>query len=368
MATLTFYVPSDTRTVFSTFDDPVTDSYDATLGTTNIYVYWDSSYSDYAHYQGSFNVSNEENVTGTIYSGEYWDGVKQLSVSVPSGYDVLKYLSYAAAHDGRGFLMDLLKGNDSLVGSGYADYLEGFAGNDTLSGGGGSDTLAGGAGNDVYIVGAGDVVMEALNAGTDLIKSGVNRTLGDNQENLTLTETSAINGTGNAQNNVLTGNSAANKLWGAGGADKLSGSGGADQLHGQDGNDTLLGGTGNDTLVGGKGKDILTGEGGADVFDFNAPGETATGDNRDVINSFAADDRVDLSGIDANVNAANNQAFTSFAQGANYSGSFANPGMLFYETDTHILWGNNDADSSADFSIKINLSGLSTMAKADFIL
>src|SRR5207237_1075219 len=44
-------------------------------------------------------------------------------------------------------------------------------------------------------------------------------TLGANIENLTLTGTSAINGTGNALNNVLTGNSAANVLSGGAGDD-----------------------------------------------------------------------------------------------------------------------------------------------------
>ena len=57
---------------------------------------------------------------------------------------------------------------------------------------------------------------EALNEGTDTILASLNYTLGANVEHLTLTGSSAINGTGNALNNTLTGNSAANVL--AGGA------------------------------------------------------------------------------------------------------------------------------------------------------
>jgi Ca2+-binding RTX toxin-like protein len=54
--------------------------------------------------------------------------------------------------------------------------------------------------------------------------------LGDNLENLTLTGTTAINGTGNALDNTLTGNT------------------GNNILDGNSGNDTLTGKAGNDTL------------------------------------------------------------------------------------------------------------------------
>ena len=84
--------------------------------------------------------------------------------------------------------------------------------------------MAGGTGNDTYVVdNVGDVVTEALNEGTDLVQSSVSFTLGANVENLTLTGSANINGTGNALANVLTGNSGANTLTGAGGNDTLDG-------------------------------------------------------------------------------------------------------------------------------------------------
>ena len=55
--------------------------------------------------------------------------------------------------------------------------------------------------------------------GTDSVNASVTYTLSDNVENLTLTGTSAINGTGNASDNVLTGNSGANSLTGGAGND-----------------------------------------------------------------------------------------------------------------------------------------------------
>ncbi|HMO47930.1 MAG TPA: calcium-binding protein [Rubrivivax sp.] len=144
-------------------------------------------------------------------------------------------------------------GNDTLIGGAGNDTLTGGAGNDSLDGGTGNDSMAGGAGNDTYIVNAaGDKVVEAANAGTDTVRSSVSYTLGANVENLVLTGSAAINGSGNGLANKITGNAAANKL-----------SGGV-------GNDTLSGGAGNDVLVGGAGSDRLTGGAGKDIFHFDS--------------------------------------------------------------------------------------------------
>ncbi|WP_293934135.1 calcium-binding protein [Iodobacter sp.] len=132
-------------------------------------------------------------------------------------------------------------GNDNLVGDIGKDTLTGLAGDDVLNGGAGADTLLGGAGNDTYIVdNAGDVVTELAGEGADTVQSSLNWVLGNNLENLTLTGTAAINGTGNELANVLIGNAAANTLIGAAGNDTLDGGTGADKL---------LGGLGDDRYV-----------------------------------------------------------------------------------------------------------------------
>jgi Ca2+-binding RTX toxin-like protein len=157
------------------------------------------------------------------------------------------YLAGEAGNDtligGNGIGIDTLiggSGNDTLNAGEGNDFLEGQAGNDTLNGNIGNDNMIGGTGNDSYIVNAtGDVVTETSNIPTEIdnVTSTVTYTLGNNLENLILTSTGIINGTGNSLNNTLTGNSANNTL------------------NGLDGNDTLNGNAGNDNLVGGNGDD-----------------------------------------------------------------------------------------------------------------
>jgi Ca2+-binding RTX toxin-like protein len=169
------------------------------------------------------------------------------------GVDVVRSTVNWSLNNNGGHVENLiLLGSANITGTGnaLANTITGNAGNNTLNGGTNADTLIGGAGNDTYVVdNVGDSVVEDAAAGTDLVQSSLSHTLGDNVENLTLTNSSLISGTGNALDNILVGNSVDNTLTGAAGNDTLDGGSGAD---------TMLGGQDNDTYVVAQAADVVT--------------------------------------------------------------------------------------------------------------
>jgi serralysin len=127
--------------------------------------------------------------------------------------------------------IDALAGNDRISGLGGNDILAGGAGNDTLDGGVGADKMNGGIGDDTYIIdNVGDIVTEAVNGGTDIVRATVNYTLAINVEQLYLVGNT--NGIGNGGNNTIVGEGVGNNI-----------------INGGVGNDTLTGGVGNDTFA-----------------------------------------------------------------------------------------------------------------------
>ena len=175
-------------------------------------------------------IINASNANDTIY--EYSDG----------GVDTVKSsVTYRITNK---YVENLiLTGNDNIDGRGnnQANYIEGNSasnvlrgagGNDTLYGGGGVDSLYGGADDDTYIVDNNTtLVKELADEGIDTVLASVDYTLTNHVENLTLTGTENLSGTGNTMDNIIIGNS------------------GDNIIEGKKGNDTLQGGEGSDTYV-----------------------------------------------------------------------------------------------------------------------
>ncbi|MEZ5926133.1 MAG: FG-GAP-like repeat-containing protein [Hyphomicrobiaceae bacterium] len=244
--------------------------------------------------------------------------------------------------------------DNTITGTDDRDVLIGLDGNDRLEGGQGADLLIGGIGDDTYVFTAGDTIVELVGEGNDTVESAETVSLAANVENLLLTGSDAVNGTGNSLANVMTGNAAANILTGSAGNDTISG---------EDGNDRLIGGTGRDTMTGGAGKD---------VFDFNAVGEMGkTASTRDIITDFAhLTDDIDLSTIDASSTAAGNNAFKFIATQAFHKIGgelrFVQINVAGTVDDKTIVEGDTNGDGKADFQIE--LTGLVTLTAADFVL
>ncbi|MCP2066835.1 beta strand repeat-containing protein [Pseudomonas laurylsulfatiphila] len=168
-----------------------------------------------------------------------FDSLLQLREEVGAGTDTVK--SAVSWELGANLENLILTGTSTIngTGNGLANTLTGNAAANTLNGGAGVDVMIGGLGNDIYYVDhASDVVSETSDTGgVDTVVSSVSRTLGNYQENLTLTGTSALTGTGNSLANTLTGNAAANTLNGGAGNDFLNGGAGVDRMTGDEGSD-----------------------------------------------------------------------------------------------------------------------------------
>ena len=142
----------------------------------------------------------------------------------------------------------ILVGSNAINGTGNAlnNKITGNASGNRLNGLSGKDTLIGNGGNDTFVVdNAADSVVGGSN--TDLVESSFNYVLGTGVENLTLVGT-ALNGTGNSLNNLISGNAGTNRLDGSIGADTLIGNGGNDTFAVDNAGDSIMGGTGTDLV------------------------------------------------------------------------------------------------------------------------
>jgi len=249
-------------------------------------------------------------------------------------------------------LVDLLAGNDSVLGNGGNDTLIGNIGNDTLRGGDDNDSLLGSAGNDSIAGDAGDDWIEGGlgtdtldgGAGTDTLSYandtiGVGINLGNNGRDAVTNGGNANSesrpGNSNSRDNIISASFEA--VVGGSGNDTLVGDNDAEYLAGNAGKDSLVGNGGNDTIDGGSGNDVISGGGGNDVIrGGDGDDHIAGGTGNDTIEGGAgADAFVETGGTDGgidelsyasdtagvNVNLATGAVSGGHAQGDVFSGN-----------------------------------------------
>lgn len=339
---------------------------DTMIGGAGNDTYYVDSLGDRVHETTTAGGTANAGGTDTIISAVSFNLAASTGVSFVENLT----LSGTAAINGWGnSLHNALKGNSA------ENALSGGGGNDRLNGGAGADTMIGGAGNDTYYVdNAADKVHETTTVGgtanaggTDTIISAVSFNLAASTgvlfvENLTLSGTAAINGSGNALANTLGGNTSANLLRGANGNDVLIGANGADTLYGDANNDLLRGGAGNDILYGGLGNDY---------FRFDTALSTSTAMNVDRIKDFnPSQDTIQLENsmftkFGTSTKGAINSAYfkantTGLAQDSN--------DYIVYETDTGRLYYDSNGSAAGGSILVALLQTNLALTSADYVL
>ncbi len=293
---------------------------------------------------------------------------------------------------------DLLSGSyddDQLFGGAGEDTINGNEGTDTLTGGAGADSLSGGseagdtaawrgssAGVQVTITygstttaTGGDAAGDRINGIRDLWGSDFNDRLVDSVQGTIAFDYNAGLFRGFAGDDRLLlgggddtgqGDAGQDTILGQNGDDILTGGLGNDSLDGGAGRDRIEGGIGADLLAGGTGADLLTGGTGADRFVFRSIADSTVAlAGRDRIADFrrAQGDRIDLSGIDAQVGAGN-QAF-DFIGGAAFTGARGDLRVVDAGANVLVL-GDVNGDRRADFAVLV--LDVPRLIAADFIL
>jgi Ca2+-binding RTX toxin-like protein len=289
---------------------------------------------------------------------KYTSAKASITVNLAAGKDQAKSTS---SGDKAGIGVDQLSAIENIIGGNHADSLTGNGGDNVIDGGADelADTIDGGAGADT-------VSFASITGAT-----GVSFTLGTYSATAKTT----------AQTVAKIGGTFTDKVRNV---ENIAGSKNGDTLTGNDANNVINGGAGVDTLTGGAGADSLYGGAGdmaKDVFDLNAIAESKTGTARDKVYDFVTKiDKIDLSGIDANVNT-NPKTAKAGDQAFAFNGTTAKANSVWYKvadgkivsdvdgiasTKDLVIYGDVNGDARADF--EIGLVGVTSITQSDFLL
>lgn len=345
--------------------------------------------------------------TTMLYSDTDGDGVSDLAISLQGLHDltiadVIGANSVLTGTEGP----DVISGtsaSDTISGLGGNDVLSGLAGGDVLKGGLGADILTGGTGADTFVyetvaestktlrdrimdfsAADGDKIdLSAVDASTgypgnqDFQWRGLGSYQGvESQLRYSYSEYQTIIYGDINRDGVSEFSVAVNGLHfltsddfigvsGSGDGSKISGTAGAETLTGSEGVDWLEGGAGDDVLIGGGDSDALVGGLGADRFVIRDVSESTKASTDRIADFSQTDgDKIDLSGIDADINQLYKQGFTWIGTDA-FTGT---AGQLRYahRGDVTMVYGDVDGDGFADLAIGLN--GLHNLTADDVLV
>ncbi|WP_169313711.1 calcium-binding protein [Asticcacaulis biprosthecium] len=197
-----------------------------------------------AGHDSLYGGSGNDNLIGGAGDDQLYGGQGQDWATYTGGAAIVANLNTGLV-TGQG--SDTLNGIENIMGSDFADILQGNASANKLHGGGGDDRFVVSYGYDELVGGTGTDVLDFINAGPVQVSLLQGTYYMNNNNAGTATGFEDILG-GNS-NDLLRGDNGANRIDGRGGQDTLDGQGGADVLTASGGHDSLTGGAGNDSFV-----------------------------------------------------------------------------------------------------------------------
>ena len=259
---------------------------------------------DYSGANGGVTVDLGTFINQVIGADQGTDLIKDVEILLGSAFaDRLEGSGQTDTLSGGTGIDTLLgrSGDDVILGGDDLDLLRGHGGDDTLDGGAGNDNLKAGGQDDIMIGGAGSDRLlgqsgnDTLEGGSGLDMADYSGASGGVEINLSV-QVSQVVGADQGSDlirdvEIVRGSGFGDTLDGSNGDDTLLGEGGADKLLGRGGNDLVDGGAGDDILRGHNGDDTLNGGAGADNIKSGDGDDTlAGGAGNDVLTGEAGND------------------------------------------------------------------------------
>ena len=302
-------------------------------------------------------------------------------------------------------LLDVSNLGQTVAGNALDNVLTMGGGNDVLDlSAGGNDTASGGGGNDYFYFGAAftadDVIVGGSGTDTVGLLGNYNLTLGANTlsgvETFSLLSGTAAGGTEHVSYAITTVDAnvpaggrltvyagglladeslffngyaetdGALSVYGGAGNDTFAGGPANDAFVGGAGDDTMYGLGGMDWLEGGLGADTMRGGPGNDVFVYQSAAESTAAKTDHIVDFEYVSDHIVLTNVDANSNAAGDQAFNFI--GGNAFSHTAGELRAYQSGASWFVEGDVDGDGNADLVIQVDPVAGHAIIASDFLL